>query len=275
MKCNNCGKDVYGTPIKCPHCFSDLSYYNPNKGIINKHGTFFNSGGLSFLLFVFPLVLVFGTIILIGINVLSYIQISNIILKMIFYFGLIALVLSGVLTLKNNIEADQADPYNKLYKPKKKGIALGWTIVLIILLIYPNVFRVILKKTVNLEGVDYEISEYIKINDIEIPSIYSAAGEIDIIVNLGKQGEYDVTYGFKFDSLSLSYSELTQENIQLYELKLTDNGYSKISIINEEKETVIAYVKNNYNNTFVIVCIIDSEVTYAVAEGKYEDYFHN
>ena len=275
MKCNNCGKDVYGAPIKCPHCFSDLVYYNPNKGIINKHGTFFNSDGLSFLFFVFPLVLVFGTIILIGINVLSYVQISNIILKLIFYFGIVALVLNGALTLKNNIEADQADPYNKLYKPKKKGVALGWTIVSIVLLIYPTIFKVILKRTANLEGIDYEISEYIKIDDIEIPSIYSAVGEIDIVVNLGKQGEYDETYGFKFNGLSLIYSELTQEDIHLYGLKLTDSGYSKMTITNEEEETVIAYVKNNSNNTFIIVCIIDSEITYGVAEGKYEDYLHS
>lgn len=272
MKCNNCGKDVYGTPTKCPYCFSDLAYYNNTKGIINKHGTFFNSGGLSFLFFVFPLVCIFVTVVLIGLNILGKVLIANIILKMIFSLAIITLVINGVTTLKNNIETDQADPHNKLYKPKKKGIALGWTLVSIILLVYPSIFKLVLKHTVNLEGIDYSNPEYITIGDAQIPSLYSVIGEKEIIINLGVRDEYDETYGFKYDGLTIIYSELTEIDINLYELRLLENGYQKITLSNEDDEMIEAYVKNNSNNTFIIVCAIDTEITYGVAEGNYEDY---
>lgn len=274
MKCNNCGKDVYGTPTKCPHCYSDLAFYNHGKGISNKYGTFFNTNGMTFLIFVFPLICFFGGIMLIGINVLGKVLIANIILKGIFYLAIITLVLNGFSTLKNNIETDQPDPSNSFYRPKKKGIALGWTLVSIVLLIYPTVFKIVLKKTVNLEGIDYSKAEYIKIDDVKIPSIYSVVGEKTVVINLGVEDDYDDTYGFRYDGLALTYSDVTESDIYLYELNLIDNGYIKINVENENDEEVTVYVKNNSNNTFSIVCMIDMEFTYSVAEGKYEEYFN-
>lgn len=273
MKCYNCGSDVKNYFTRCPKCFSELTDTSKGKIIVNKRVTLFNMKGILFAIFLFPVILLIGTIGLIALNVLGKVKIATLILKGIFYLAIISLFFYGFLALKNNVETNHMEPDNNSKKTNKKGIALGWIIVSIILLIYPTVFKVILKKTVNLDGIDYAVTKYIQINDIKIPTVYSVVGERAIFLNIGINDVYDENYEFTFDGFSIIYEELSTDDISKYELLLVQDGFIKILAKVDDEELKYIHIKNNSNDTFTIVSIIDSEITYGVVDGNYEFYF--
>jgi len=270
MKCFKCGNDISLNYDICPYCGTNKNIMFENSQNIKVKSVKKISSIIS-LLISGTIFSVISFAVISALSVLGYIKLANIILKTIFYVGLVIFIINVLIFIKRKGEELNASHNYSITNNKKRGFSIIWLIVSIFLMIYPYGIRIARKAIFNLDDIDYSKALYIEISNVKIPSLYSVVGERDISFNIGFNNIYDEDTDKKYDMFTIVYDDLTDQDINNYKNELIKQGYIKIELSQDSLETN-SYAKNDITkNIFIIVSISDDEFEYCVSNGRYEE----
>lgn len=270
MRCPKCGNNININMTNCPVCGNNVSFSNkkviPNL-VINIPKI------LSFIIIV-PFIYMGGCIGIGALKVTGNAVMSDKILDIIFYVGIILVVINILIVIKNKAE-QLNQSHNQRLVPTRKPfkISITWFAMGIIFLTLPFVVKPIIKTVLNLDFIDYETAQYIEVSNVKIPTLYSTVGKRDITFNLGSGNQYNEEFNISFSTFIIIYDNITETDITLYKEELLNQNYTLIKLSDEEDdEEMYLYVKNEKDlNKFILINIAESSITYSVAAGTYEE----
>lgn len=264
MYCPNCKKKVDYNLEVCPHCNHNLSFSSNNNAseIVDKIGVGLETASdvangyrkaqliavLVTILIAIGVIYSFSKIKYIN-GILGFVFNGAKILKIVGFGGLAASIILYFLFKKSKF-------FSKLMV--LFGACIGISYVL------PNFINV---NDVSL--VDYSSVEYIKFDDIKIPTLYSVVGKRDIVMSDEEENEYDEGFQTYADMVAIVYKSISEDDKNQYSSVLIKDGFKKVSVYTGE-EYIDVYAKN-YGDSFVTVSIQDLAITYGHMDGKYED----